>query len=149
SVATMVRTVLISGAGIAGPALAHCLHRYGFDVTVVERAPGPRPGGQAVDLRGVSREVVRRMGLEAPIMAARTNTRGMSFVDRNNKRIAQMRAENSGGDGFIAEVEILRGDLAIVLYRATEHDVKYIFDDQIAAVEPHASGVDVSFERGE
>jgi 2-polyprenyl-6-methoxyphenol hydroxylase-like FAD-dependent oxidoreductase len=46
--------VLVAGASIAGPALAHWLHRRGAEVTVVERAPGLRPGGQAVDARGVA-----------------------------------------------------------------------------------------------
>jgi flavin-dependent dehydrogenase len=39
--------ILISGAGVAGPALAHWLSRYGADTTVVEvarREPGPVPG---------------------------------------------------------------------------------------------------------
>jgi 2-polyprenyl-6-methoxyphenol hydroxylase-like FAD-dependent oxidoreductase len=44
------RTVLISGAGIGGPALAFWLRRYGFAPTVVEVASAPRPGGHAVDL---------------------------------------------------------------------------------------------------
>src|SRR5690349_9438457 len=59
----LMQTVLISGGGIAGPVLAHWLHRHGFRATVVERAPGPRPGGQAVDVRGVALDVVERMGL--------------------------------------------------------------------------------------
>ncbi|MBO3742199.1 NAD(P)-binding protein [Actinoplanes sp. NEAU-H7] len=36
--------VLISGAGIAGPACAFWLHRAGAEVTVVERTAEPRPG---------------------------------------------------------------------------------------------------------
>jgi 2-polyprenyl-6-methoxyphenol hydroxylase-like FAD-dependent oxidoreductase len=44
--------VLISGASIAGPTLAYRLDRYGFDVTVVERAAALRHGGYAVDFRG-------------------------------------------------------------------------------------------------
>jgi 2-polyprenyl-6-methoxyphenol hydroxylase-like FAD-dependent oxidoreductase len=32
-------TILISGASIAGPALAYWLKRYGFNPTVIERAP--------------------------------------------------------------------------------------------------------------
>src|SRR3954454_7121151 len=51
------RQVLVVGAGIGGPALAFWLHRAGFAITVVERAPRLRPGGQAVDLRGIAREV--------------------------------------------------------------------------------------------
>jgi 2-polyprenyl-6-methoxyphenol hydroxylase-like FAD-dependent oxidoreductase len=54
--------VLVAGASIAGPALAHWLRRRGAEVTVVERAPGLRPGGQAVDARGVAKEVILRMG---------------------------------------------------------------------------------------
>ena len=33
-----MRNVLISGAGVAGPALAYWLNRHGMRVTVVERA---------------------------------------------------------------------------------------------------------------
>ena len=47
--------VLVTGASIAGPALAHWLRRRGAEVTVVERAPELRPGGQAVDARGVAK----------------------------------------------------------------------------------------------
>lgn len=57
------KTVLISGAGVAGPVLAFWLHRNGFRVVVVEISPGIRPGGQTVDLRGAARGVVERMGL--------------------------------------------------------------------------------------
>src|SRR6202000_1526981 len=66
--------VLISGASIAGPALAHWLHRRGAEVTVVEQSPGLRPGGQAVDARGVAKEIIRRMGLDAAVRAACTDT---------------------------------------------------------------------------
>ena len=65
--------VLVAGASIAGPALAHWLHRRGAEVTVVERATELRPGGQAVDARGVAREVIRRMGLDAAVRAACTD----------------------------------------------------------------------------
>src|SRR3954452_9511176 len=53
--------VLVAGASIAGPALAHWMRRRGAEVTVVERAPELRPGGQAVDARGVTKEGIRRM----------------------------------------------------------------------------------------
>ncbi|MFF4427684.1 hypothetical protein ACFYZ4_00770 [Streptomyces sp. NPDC001513] len=36
---------------VAGPALAYGLHRYGFQATIVERAPALREGGYAVDFR--------------------------------------------------------------------------------------------------
>ena len=48
------RTVLISGASIAGAASAYWLDRYGFDVTVVERADAVRSGGYPIDVRGTA-----------------------------------------------------------------------------------------------
>jgi 2-polyprenyl-6-methoxyphenol hydroxylase-like FAD-dependent oxidoreductase len=57
------KTVLISGASVAGPTLAYWLHRYGFQTTIVERAPTLRPGGYAVDFRGAGMDVLRRMNL--------------------------------------------------------------------------------------
>ena len=46
--------ILISGAGIAGPALALCLSRYGVsaEITIVERHHELRASGQQVDIRG-------------------------------------------------------------------------------------------------
>ena len=43
------KTVLISGAGIAGPTLAFWLKAGGFEPTLVERAPALRVGGYVVD----------------------------------------------------------------------------------------------------
>jgi 2-polyprenyl-6-methoxyphenol hydroxylase-like FAD-dependent oxidoreductase len=144
----MSKRVLIAGASIAGPALAHWLHRYGFEVTVVERAPVLRPGGQAVDLRGVAKEVARRMGLDQQIRAACTDTRGMSVVNRKNKRLAGVRADQFEGDGMIAEIEILRGDLSAVLYGATKGDVEYVFGDRITELDDTGNGVEARFASG-
>jgi 2-polyprenyl-6-methoxyphenol hydroxylase-like FAD-dependent oxidoreductase len=48
-------TVLISGAGIAGPALAFWLTRSGFRVVVVELADGIRPSAaMATSARAVA-----------------------------------------------------------------------------------------------
>ena len=66
------RRVLISGASVAGPALAFWLRHYGFTPTVVERAPELRDGGYAVDFRGASLRVLDRMGLLDQIEAAAT-----------------------------------------------------------------------------
>ena len=54
---------LIVGAGIAGLATAWWLERAGWDVLVVERAPGFRAGGYMIDFFGPGHEVARRMGL--------------------------------------------------------------------------------------
>jgi len=140
--------VLVAGASIAGPALAHWLGRRGAEVTVVERAPELRPGGQAVDARGVTKEVIRRMGLDAAVRAARTETAGAYTVDADGKVLETYRADDDGGDGFIAEIEILRGDLSLVLYDDTRDSAEYIFGDRISGLTQDADGVDVAFAGG-
>jgi 2-polyprenyl-6-methoxyphenol hydroxylase-like FAD-dependent oxidoreductase len=141
--------VLVAGASIAGPALAHWLRRHGAEVTVVERAPELRPGGQAVDARGVAREVIRRMGLDAEVRAACTDTAGAYTVDADGTVLETFRADDDGGDGYISEIEILRGDLSQVLYADTREGVEYLFGDRIAELTQDADGVDVVFAGGD
>src|SRR4051794_9281336 len=140
---------LVAGASIAGPALAHWLHRRGAEVTVVERAPELRPGGQAVDARGVAKEVIRRMGLDAAVRAARTETAGAYTVDVDGNVLETFRADDDGGDGYIAEIEILRGDLSRALHDDTRDGVRYLFGDRIAELTQDPDGVDVVFAGGD
>src|SRR5690242_638684 len=130
-----IMQVLISGAGIAGPALAYWLRRYGHEVTVVEVAPAPRPGGQAVDIRGVARDVVERMGLMPAIRARSIDERGFAYVDRHGRIKSRMPADLFGGEGIVAEIEIMRGDLSAVLLEATRDDVDYRFGERIVAID--------------
>src|SRR5262249_9490581 len=62
--------VAISGAGVAGAALAHWLHRTGHAPTMIEQAPKFRTGGYMIDFWGVGYQVAKRMGIEDPIRAA-------------------------------------------------------------------------------
>ncbi|MTD53684.1 FAD-dependent oxidoreductase [Amycolatopsis sp. RM579] len=140
---------MVAGASIAGPALAHWLRRRGAEVTVVERAPELRPGGQAVDARGVAKEVIRRMGLDAAVRATCTETAGACTVDVDGNVLETFPADSDGGDGFIAEIEILRGDLSRVLYDDTRDGVEYVFGDRIAELTQDADGVDVAFAGGD
>src|SRR5439155_12525317 len=98
-----METVLISGGGIAGPALAFWLRRFGFTPTVVEIAPGPRPGGQTVDLRGVSRVVAERMGMMPAVVEWQVHERGLAYVKADGRRTAVMPAELLDGAGPVAE----------------------------------------------
>ena len=142
------RTVLISGAGIGGPALAFWLRRYGFAPTVVEVAPAPRPGGHAVDLRGAGREVVERMGLLDAVRAERVDERGFAYVDGRGRRTARMPADLFDGEGMVAEIEIMRGNLTRILYDATRDGIEYLFQDRITELTEDGDGVKVTFASG-
>lgn len=142
------RNILISGASAAGAALAYWLHRYGFNPTVVECAATLRTGGYAFDLRGAAVRVAERMGILAEARRVATDLREILFVGNNNETLATMDANFGAGGGEAGDVELLRGDLAEILYRATKDNVEYIFGDSIASVSQHDNGVDVTFERG-
>ncbi|MEV7569340.1 FAD-dependent monooxygenase [Streptomyces tanashiensis] len=144
---TAAKTVLISGASIAGPALALWLHRYGFTPTVVERAPELRTGGYKVDIRGTAIEVCRRMGVLDEIRAHSTDMRGGSYVDDAGRTIGELPADIFGGR-VEEDDEIMRGELARILYDRTRQDVEYVFGDSIATLAEDADGVTVTFESG-
>jgi 2-polyprenyl-6-methoxyphenol hydroxylase-like FAD-dependent oxidoreductase len=140
----MTKSILISGASIAGPALAFWLQRHGFRPTVVERAPSLREGGYKVDIRGVAVDVVRRMSLLEQVHAESTDMRGAAFVNKRGKELATLDADTFGfrhGD----DTEILRGDLAKILYAATRDTTEYVFGDWITGLDERSDGVHVTF----
>ncbi|MFF5900740.1 FAD-dependent monooxygenase [Streptomyces argenteolus] len=143
-----MRTVLISGGGIAGPALAFWLHRHGFAATVVERGPGPRPGGQAVDVRGVALDVIERMDLLEPARKVRTRMRGMSVLDPEGKEVHRStEATYSSGRLDGDDIELLREDLVHLVHERTRGEAEYLFGDTVTALVEDGSGVRVEFAR--
>lgn len=113
------RNVLISGAGIAGTALAHWLRHHGFRPTVVERASALREGGSKIDIRGVALDVVSRAGVLDAVRAQRadvqrTDVQGGSIVTAASKRVATLDGDTFGGRAG-HDAEILRGDLNRIL----------------------------------
>ena len=142
------RNILISGASAAGPSLAYWLHHHGFNPTVVERAPTLRAGGYAIDLRGAAVQVAERMGILADARKASTDLREVLFVDSRKETVATMDANFGAGPGKAGDVELLRDDLAQILYAATKDSINYIFGDSIASLTQHDHGVQVTFEHG-
>ncbi|MGW4475023.1 FAD-dependent monooxygenase [Nonomuraea sp. NPDC004354] len=141
-------SVLISGASIAGPALASFLRRHGFTVTVVERAPGLRPGGQAVDVRGAALTVADRMGILSDVRSCRTHMKGMSMLDgEGNELWRSTEVALSSGRLDSDDVELLREDLSRLIHERTHEDVEYVFGDSITSLVQDEHGVHVTFER--
>ncbi|MFJ8362830.1 FAD-dependent monooxygenase [Streptomyces sp. NPDC093984] len=136
--------VLVCGAGVAGPAIALNLARYGARVTVVEKAPALRGGGFAVDFRGhVHRRVLTAMGIWDDIHAHQTHMGRQTVVGPDGSPRVDLPSEMMSGD-----VEICRGDLARIMYERTKDRVEYVFGDSIATLDDTPDGVDVTFERG-
>jgi 2-polyprenyl-6-methoxyphenol hydroxylase-like FAD-dependent oxidoreductase len=127
--------ILISGASISGPVLAYWLSRYGFDVTVVERAPTLRKtGGHAVDLFRPAMEISEKMGVLPTIEALATGTTSGMIYREGTRR--PVRIDITKGVGAVSDrhVEIMRDDLSEVYYNAGRDDVEYQFGDSITAI---------------
>ncbi|HEY0533446.1 MAG TPA: FAD-dependent monooxygenase [Actinoplanes sp.] len=136
--------VLISGASIAGPALAYWLGRYGHRPTIVEIAPALRTGGSAVDFRGpLHMKVLQQMGIVDALRAVETHGTEMRFVDALGAKLMEWPADLAGGD-----LEVPRGDLARILCEAAGDRTEYLFGDRIAAMTDTPAGVEVTFASG-
>jgi 2-polyprenyl-6-methoxyphenol hydroxylase-like FAD-dependent oxidoreductase len=142
------KNILISGASIAGPALAYWLKRSGFTPTVIERAPQLRAGGYPVDVRYEAVQVARLMGIWPRLQQEKTTLEEMSFVDKRNQRISLPNIQALPKALGLDVVETMRGDLARTLYELTKDEVEYCFRDSIQALKQDEAGVDVTFERG-
>ncbi|MFK7701681.1 FAD-dependent monooxygenase [Pseudomonas caspiana] len=143
----MSRRILISGASVAGNTTAWWLSRHGFDVTVIEKASLFRDGGQNVDVRGAGRQVLQKMGLEQAALDLTTGEAGTDWVDQHDNTIARFAVEDMG-DGPTAELEIMRGDIARMIYEPASQRATYRFNETIKALEQDASGVTVHFQNG-
>jgi 2-polyprenyl-6-methoxyphenol hydroxylase-like FAD-dependent oxidoreductase len=132
--------VLISGAGVAGPALALRLAEHGARVTVVEIAPRLRGGGFAVDFRGPTHTaVLRRLGVLDDLHARQTHGSAMTCVDEHDQEIFTLPAAFTGGD-----LEVPRRDLSRLLHDRGAGHIEYLFGDTVTGL--HDTGADVRVE---
>ncbi|OBH40684.1 FAD-dependent monooxygenase [Mycobacterium mantenii] len=138
--------ILISGASIAGPVLAYWLARYGFDVTVVERAPALRKtGGHAVDLFRPAMEISEKMGVLPRIEALATGTDRLTICREGRTKATRIDLTKIYAATSDRHVEIMRDDLSEIYYDAARDDVEYLFGDSITAIEHDGT---VTFEHG-
>lgn len=132
--------VLIVGASIAGPTAAYWFARAGWHVTIIERFPSLRDGGQNVDIRTVGVAVMRKMGgMEEAVRARRAPMDGISFVRADGRPYGTIRPTGDPHQqSLVSEYEILRGDLAEILHGMTERDrnIRYVFGEQVATLRP-------------
>ncbi|MDT5147875.1 MAG: hypothetical protein QOC58_2520 [Mycobacterium sp.] len=136
--------ILISGASIAGPVLAFWLTQYGFDVTVVERAPTLRKtGGHAVDLFRPAMEISEQMGVLPRIEGRATGTDRLTMYREGRLRPTDIDLTKIIGAASDRHVEIMRDDLSEIYYEAGRDDVEYLFGDSITDIDTDG---DVTFE---
>ncbi len=138
--------IAISGAGVAGAALAHWLHRTGHTPTIIEQAPEFRTGGYMIDFWGVGYQVAKRMGIEDAIRAAGYDIERLRIVGSRGEIKADVNVDvfrRLIGDDFTS---LPRGDLAAAIYNTIEGKVEAIFADSIVTLDEHGDIARLTFE---
>ncbi|KUL90358.1 hypothetical protein ZTR_02055 [Talaromyces verruculosus] len=164
----MSLNILVVGAGVSGPAFAMLLQRSNpkHKITILERSPTIRLGGQQIDLKNQGPHILRQMGLLDEIKAKCVDETGLEVVDSKDKTIARFCVAPAGQrrPGLTSEHEILRGDMVQVLYDASirqnqsmkaqsedpDAGLRYVFGQTIVALDQRENdNVDVTFSNGE
>jgi 2-polyprenyl-6-methoxyphenol hydroxylase-like FAD-dependent oxidoreductase len=131
--------VLVVGASIAGPTAAYWLARAGASVTIIERFPELRTGGQNIDIRTAGVTVMRRIpGMEAAVRVKTTQMEGMCLVRSDGRPCGTIRPTgNPEQQSLVSEYEIFRGDLSQILFDTTKNNgnIKYIFGEQVVSIQ--------------
>lgn len=142
--------ILIVGASIAGPTAAYWLAKAGAKVTVIERFPELRTGGQNVDIRNVGVSVMRKIpGMEDAVKAKTTGMDGISFVTDDGRPFATITATGDANQqSLVSEYEIFRGDLARILFDLTRNNerIEYKFGEQISSMQQTREGGPMTVE---
>ncbi|KAI0129588.1 hypothetical protein BJ170DRAFT_281209 [Xylariales sp. AK1849] len=128
--------VLISGAGIAGPTLAWFLAKAGARVTIVEKSQSLLAQGQNIDINGSALTVIKKMGLMDQVRRLNTTEKGTQFISPKGVPFAPFPVKEGSVASPTSEFEILRGDLAVILYEATKDNpnIEYLFGTTIKEV---------------
>ncbi len=144
----MKKTVLISGASIAGLTMAYWMKQSGYTVTVVETGAAPRMGGSPVDVRGEALDTARRMGILEALKKAKLQTRGLEFMNSQNEVQGTMLVEDIGSLRPGEDIEIRRDDLVNILYARSKNGVAYKFSNRIHTLTEGRDHVAVTFNDG-
>ena len=140
--------VLVSGGGFAGLAMAYWLNRLGFQVTVIEAAPGLRKGGTPVDIEGNTIGILQRMGMLDAVRAKVLPPRAFEFKDAQDRTLGGFGFEIGPDAPPQARFEIHRDDLLEILFAGVEGSVEMLFGRSIGRLEDRSDGVTVTLNDG-
>lgn len=141
-----MKTVLISGVGIAGPTLAFWLKAAGFEPTLIECAPALRTGGYVIDFWGPGYDIAQRMGIVEEINHCGYHVQEVRVVGDSGRRLAafgvNVVAALTGG----RFVTLGRSDLSRLLFEKIEGCTESIFGDEIVGLHEESDRVRVTLK---
>ncbi|KUJ62804.1 FAD-binding monooxygenase [Flavobacteriaceae bacterium CRH] len=142
------KKVLVSGASIAGLSTAYWMNRLGYQVTVVEMASEPRTAGAAVDLRGITVNIAKRMGIFEQLKAHRLYVEKVEFKNAQDVTEGSIMLANDDTELPEDEIEIERDKFIPYLFNELKNDVAFIFKNSITALNETEDNIEVTFKDG-
>jgi len=142
------KNVLISGASIAGLSTAYWLNRSGYNVTVVELAKEPRTAGAAVDLRGMTVDIVKRMGIYERLKAHRLHVEKIEFKNADDVTEGSILLTSEGEELPDDYIEIERDKFIGIIVDDLKDDVDFMFNNSITALTETNDAIQVTFKNG-
>lgn len=143
------KSVLISGAGIAGLTLAYWLQKSAIEVTVVEKFPHLREGGYMIDFWGLGFDVAEKMGIINDLAKAHYNIPEFQFVNEKNERVGGFNILKFRSLIQYRHYNLLRSNLEKILFEIVKNNITFKFSDSITSLHPDKSGINVTFASGD
>jgi 2-polyprenyl-6-methoxyphenol hydroxylase-like FAD-dependent oxidoreductase len=142
------KKVLISGASIAGLSTAYWMNKSGYKVTVVEIANEPRIGGTAVDFRGKTVDVVKRMGIYEELRSNALHLEKIEFKNADDVTDSTVVIKRDDDEQPGDEIEIERTELVRILLDNLGINVEFIYNNSITALSETKDNIQVTFKDG-
>lgn len=130
-----MRAVVV-GAGLGGLACAHALVRHGWDVHVLEAAPGPREGGYMIDFFGAGYDAAERLGVLAQVRAAGHLFTRLAYVDAGGRETSSLDIPTLAESLDGRYVSILRPEIEAVLAAALPAGARVEYGRPVRRVDP-------------
>jgi 2-polyprenyl-6-methoxyphenol hydroxylase-like FAD-dependent oxidoreductase len=126
--------IAIIGAGVAGPAFAHWMHRAGHEITLIETASSFRTGGYVIDFWGLGYTIAEKMGIAEDIRKLGFQINEVRAVGNDGRAVARFGVDAIRRATKDRYTTVARGDLAAAIYRTIENDVETIYSESITSV---------------
>lgn len=142
------RTALVSGASIAGLSTAFWLNRLGYKVTVIEIANEPRTAGAAIDLRGDTVEIAKRMGIYEQLKSERLHVDLIEFKNADDVTEGSVLLNEDNSEDADDGIEIERDKFLGIIFERLKNDVEFIFNNSITSLKESEDDIQITFKIG-
>lgn len=142
--ATHNKSVLISGAGIAGLTSAYRFHKIGWNVVVLEKASELRKWEFVIDFAWTGWDVAEKMWITDELKKRKTSIERMSFKDHHDTESVGFEMKKFAEMVGVGEkhVHINRREMQNILYESVIDDVEIRYSSSITSISEHDTWVD-------